>query len=131
MAKKTMEMQTISKPSSKKKIMIVDDDPDIRMTVKTIMEKEGYDVVEAVDGDDCLEKLKTNKVDIVLLDIMMPGSPVSEVVKRIEGTKIIFVSVVRTSEAEKEGLMGKKNIVDFIHKPFNIEQLIASVKKNV
>jgi DNA-binding response OmpR family regulator len=113
-----------------KKIMIVDDDPDIRMTVKTIMEKEGYEVIEAVNGDDCLKKLESLNPDLILLDIMMPGTPVNEVVKKIKGIKVVFVSVVRTLEAEKEGLTNQKNVVGFIHKPFDIAELIKSVKKH-
>ncbi len=110
--------------------MIVDDDPDIRMTVKTILEKEGYGVVEANDGDECLTKLASHKIELILLDIMMPGTPVREVVKRIKDTKILFVSVVRTTEAEKEGLFATKNILGFVHKPFDIQELVDVVKKN-
>ena len=69
-----------------KKIMVVDDEPDIRATVKTVLEKNGYKVVTAVDGDDCLKKLKKEKPDLILMDIMMPGTPVREVVPTIVGT---------------------------------------------
>ena len=112
-----------------KTIMIVDDEPDIRATVKTILEKNGYKVVTAVDGDDCLLKLPKQKVDLVLMDIMMPGTPVKEVVPKIKGVKVAYLSVVRTSEAEKEQLMKSKNIVDFIQKPFDIEGLLKKVKQ--
>ena len=65
------------------------------------------------------------------MDIMMPGTPVREVIKKIKSTKIAYLSVVRTSEAEKEELVGQKNIVDFIQKPFDIKDLIKRVKKIV
>lgn len=109
--------------------MVVDDEPDIRETVKTLLKKEGFNVVTAVNGDDCLKKLPKQKVDLILLDIMMPGTPVREVVKKINKIKIAFLSVVRTSEAEKEKLLGQKNIVDFIQKPFDIDKLIKKVKE--
>ena len=111
--------------------MVVDDEADIRSSVKTILEKEGYNVVLAVNGDDCLKKLPKQKVDLILMDIMMPGTPVREVVKKIKGTKIAYLSVVRTSEAEKEDLLKSKNIVDFIQKPFDIKDFIKRVKKLV
>ena len=114
-----------------KTIMIVDDEMDIRSTVKTVLEKNGYEVVTAVDGDDCLKKLKKEKVDLILLDIMMPGTPVREVVKKIKDVKIVYLSVVRTSEAEKENLLKSKNIVDFIQKPFDINGLLKKVKELV
>jgi len=114
-----------------KTIMIVDDEPDIRQTVKIVLEKNGYKTVAAVDGDDCLKKLPKQKVDLILLDIMMPGTPVREVVKKIKNTKIAYLSVVRISEAEKEDLLKSKNIVDFILKPFDIDELLIRVKNIV
>jgi two-component system, OmpR family, response regulator VicR len=114
-----------------KKIMVVDDEADIRSSVKTILEKEGYEVITAVNGDDCLKKLEKGKPDLILLDIMMPGTPVREIVKKIKDVKISYLSVVRTSEAEKEKLLGQNNIVDFIQKPFDIKDLVKRVKKIV
>src|SRR3989344_7014372 len=106
-----------------KTIMVVDDEPDIRETVKTVLEKNGYRVVTAVNGDDCLKKLPKQKVDLILMDIMMPGTPVGKVVEKIKNTKIAYLSVVRTSEAEKEDLLKSNNIVGFIQKPFDINDL--------
>jgi DNA-binding response OmpR family regulator len=114
-----------------KTIMIVDDEPDLRSTVRTVLEKEGFNVITAVNGDDCLKKLKKQKPDLILLDIMMPGTPLKDIVQKIKGTKIAFLSVVRTSEAEKEDLMKSKNIVDFIEKPFDINEMVEKVKKIV
>ncbi len=116
-----------------KKIMVVDDEPDNITTVKAVLEKNGYIVVTAVNGDDCLEKLKREdpKPDLILMDIMMPGTPVRDVIPQIKDIKIAYLSVVRTSEAEKEDLMKSENIVDFIQKPFDIEDLLAKVKKIV
>ncbi|MFH1222278.1 MAG: response regulator [Candidatus Micrarchaeota archaeon] len=116
---------------AKKTIMVVDDEPDIRESVKAIMGKAGYNVVVAVDGDDCLRKLPAQKVDLILLDIMMPGTPVRDVVPKIKNTKIVYLSVVRVSEAEKEELLGSKNVVGFIQKPFDVPNLISQVKKLV
>lgn len=116
---------------NKKTIMIVDDEPDVRNTVKTVLEKAGYKIISAENADDCLKKLKTVKPDLVLLDIMMPGTPVREAVPKMGKVKIAYLSVVRTSEAEKEDLMKSKNIVDFIQKPFDINDLLKRVKKIV
>ena len=96
---------------------------------ESILEKEGYKVVTAINGDDCLKKLPKQKVDLILMDIMMPGTPVRDIIPKIKGTKIAYLSVVRTSEAEKEDLMKSKNIIGFIQKPFDINDLIKKVKK--
>jgi CheY-like chemotaxis protein len=127
-AKSSSSPKSVSK-SSKKLIMVVDDEPDNISTVKAVLENNGFGVVSAVNGDDCLEKLKKVKPDLILMDIMMPGTPVREVVKKITNVKIAYLSVVRTSEAEKEELLGQKNIVDFIQKPFDINDLLERVNK--
>jgi len=114
-----------------KHIMVVDDEKDNITTVKTALEANGYKVTSAKNGDDCLKKLKKEKPDLILMDIMMPGTPVREIIPKIKGTKIAYLSVVRVSEAEKEDLMVSKNIVDFIQKPFDIDDLLKKVKKIV
>lgn len=113
--------------------MVVDDEPDVRNTVKSVLELNGYKVVSAVSGDDCLKKLKSikSKPDLVLMDIMMPGTPVREVVPKLTGLKVAYLSVVRATEAEKEDLLKSKNIVAFIQKPFNVDDLLNQVKKLV
>ena len=96
-----------------------------------ILEKEGYIVETAINGDDALKKWKANKPALVVMDIMMPGTPVKEIIPKMTGTKVVYLSVVRTSEAEKEDLMKSKNIVGFIQKPFDIKDLVTKVKKLV
>lgn len=111
--------------------MVVDDEEDVRNTVKVVLEKNGFKVVAAVNGDDCLKKLKSakKKPDLVLMDIMMPGTPVKEVVPKLKGLKVAYLSVVRMSDAEKERLLKAENIVGFLQKPFNVEELVARVKR--
>ena len=108
-----------------KTILVVDDEPDIRQSVKQILEVNGYTVETAVDGDDCLNELTP---DLILMDIMMPGTPVGDVVKQITDIKIAFMSVVRISDARKRGLCTQDNIVDFFQKPFNVSDLIDRVE---
>jgi CheY-like chemotaxis protein len=114
---------------TKKTILIVDDEPDIRATVKTILEKNNYQVITAINGDDCLKKLEKNSPNLILMDIMMPGTPVKEVVKKIKKYNLVYLSVVRTSEAEKEDLLNQKNVVGFIQKPFDINNLLREIKR--
>ena len=113
-----------------KKIMVVDDEPDNVTTVKAILEKHGYSVITATSGDDCFKKIKAGeKPDLILMDIMMPGTPVGQIIPKIpKSIKIAYLSVVRTSEAEKEDLLKVGNIVDFIQKPFDINDLLKKVK---
>jgi CheY-like chemotaxis protein len=117
--------------TKQKTILVVDDEKDIRKTVEEILGKEGYKIVTAVNGDDCLEKLKKIKPNLILMDIMMPGTPVSVVVKKIKDIKISYLSVVKVSEAEREDLTEQKNIIGFIQKPFSVDDLISNVKKMI
>ncbi len=114
-----------------KTIMVVDDEPDVRNTIKTALESNGYKVVTANNGDDCLKKIGTIKPKpaLILMDIMMPGTPVKDVVPKLTGQKVVYISVVRTSEAEKEDLMKSKNIKGFIQKPFDVNDLVKKVQK--
>jgi CheY-like chemotaxis protein len=114
-----------------KTIMVVDDTPDVRSTVKAALESGGYKVVTAVNGDDCLKKVNVTKPALILMDIMMPGTPVREIVPKLGKFKVVYLSVVRTSEAEKEDLMKSKNIKGFIQKPFDVLDLLKKVQKLV
>ena len=112
-----------------KAILVVDDDPDVVESVKRILKVNEYTVYTAEDGDECLKKVREVKPDLILLDIMMPGTPVSEIIKQIKDTKIAFMSVVRASDAEKRGLCSQENIVDFFQKPFDVSDLISRVEQ--
>ena len=111
-----------------KTILIVDDEEDVRESVKTILTANGYKVETAIDGDDCLKKIQEITPDLILLDIMMPGKPIVEVIKEIQNIKIAFMSVVRISDARKRGLCSQSNIVDFFQKPFNVSDLVDRVE---
>jgi len=117
-----------------KTVMIVDDEMDSIEVVKTILGQNGYKVIQAINGDDCLKQLAEGaNPDLILLDIMMPGTPVKEVVdqigdKYIEGMKLAYISAVDLSDAKKDGLMNE-NIREFIQKPYDIDNLLDVVRK--
>ena len=110
------------------KILIVDDEPDnIRILAARL--RDMYTIVVATDGRKALEYAAAdNQPSLILLDIMMPGKPVTEVVKQIKVIKIAFMSVVRISEARKKGLCTQDNIIDFIQKPFDVGDLVGRVE---
>ena len=112
-----------------KLIMVVDDEEDIRTSVRTVLEKEGYKIVTAENVDDCLKKLKSKKFDLILLDVMMPGTPVSEIIDKVKDIKIALFTVVRSTESEKEALLKNKNVVGYIQKPISVTELVSEVKK--
>lgn len=121
---------------AKKKIMIVDDEESLIELVKALLEVENYEVITAMSGEECLEKLKTEKPDLILLDMMMPGMSGRKVCERIrvnpktKDLKIAFLTVARFSEIGKD-ILEKMNVLDYITKPFENKDLIRRVKKLV
>ena len=104
------------------KIMIVDDQPDIRQTIKMILSKHRYESIEACDGVDCLKKIKKTKPDLILLDIMMPRMSGWEVCSKIklnpetEDIPIIFITGKTDEISQAMSLNGAEG---YISKPFD------------
>lgn len=119
---------------NRKVVLVVDDEPDILETISEILNFEGYMVFTARNGNECLEKLDDIIPDLILLDIMMPGLTTKEILDQIEQderlgkTKIIFITAVGMTEAEREELLSRKKVVDFIQKPFELDELLSKVK---
>jgi two-component system OmpR family response regulator len=115
------------------KVMVVDDEPDLRKMLGIMMKNEGYDTEMAVDGSDFLEKVDSFNPDIVTLDVMMPGLRTEEILeklkKRKSKPKVILLTVVRFDGDEKR-LFEQRNVVDYIKKPFDIDVLMDTVKKH-
>ena len=113
-----------------KKIMVVDNEPDIVDLTRTVLELGGYNVVPAYSGEECLKKLDKEPVDLVLLDIMMPGMSGWDVFNRIKKkspkVKVAFMSVLEISDKRKQVLLDE-GLADYIMKPFDKETLLGRV----
>lgn len=116
-----------------KKIMVVDDEPDILTALRLIFENYGYDVTTVETGRECIEEIKRGFEGVVLIDIMMPKMDGWTTIKKIvdkELTKNIAIEVITgkgTKDHEKmRGL--EPYIFDYLVKPFNPEELISSVE---
>ena len=119
-----------------KKIMVVDDEESLRELARAIFESEGFEVIDASSGLECLQKLEKIKPDVILMDMMMPGMSGREATEKIrqnpdtKNIKVIFLTVARFSETGK-GTLDKLNVSDYITKPFDNEELVKRVKKIV
>ena len=115
-----------------KKIMVVDNEPDIVDLTRTVLELGGYEVVPAYSGEECLKLIDKENVDLVLLDIMMPGMSGWDVFNRIKkdnaSVKVAFMSVLEISEKRKEVLI-QEGLSDYIMKPFEKDVLLDKVDK--
>ena len=117
------------------KILIVDDEPDIRNLAKMILEQEGYRTDLAADGEEALKKVEYNQPDLVLLDVLMPGKSGLSVCQAIKSSSnlnrmpvIIFTALGRDSDKE---LTLKAGADSHIVKPFNTDNLLTEIKTNI
>ena len=117
---------------TRQKILIVDDELDALTALKRALESDNYNVVEAVDGLSAIKKIKTEKPDIVLLDLMMPEIDGFEVCKRLKSdplykhVPIIMLTAKGEINDKIEGIeMGAD---DYVTKPFNLKEIRARIK---
>jgi PAS domain S-box-containing protein len=118
---------------SRQKIMLVDDDPGIRMICREVLEGQGYLVREAPEGDLAIQEARRFRPDLVLVDVMMPGMDGFSLAQRLRGdretslTPIIFLSA-RGQTADKVRAF-KLGAEDYLVKPFDSAELVARVEK--
>ncbi len=112
------------------KILIVDDETPIRRTLRDILEFEGYEVDEAVDGLECVAKVQREKYDVVITDIKMPKMDGIEALERLQilspETPVIMVSGHGTIDTAVEAV--KKGAFDFISKPPDLNRMLITVR---
>jgi DNA-binding response OmpR family regulator len=118
-----------------KKILIVDDEPDMLEILRFRLEKNGYKIVTASSGEEGLKKAETAKPDLILLDILLPGMSGLEVARKLKKNKltknipIIIVTALIGKDVMSEGV--KDGAEYLISKPFDPAELLAEIKKVV
>ena len=112
------------------KVLIVDDEELIRKVIKEYLKLEKFDFEEASDGKEAVEKIRNDKFDIVVMDIMMPVMDGYEAVKEIRNiNKYIPVIMLSARDEEYDKLMGfDLGVDDYVTKPFSPKELIARIK---
>lgn len=117
--------------TKRKRILHVDDEPDTLKVVKTILEKEGYEVISATDGKQALEHVDADGFSLLLLDVMMPDMSGWDLFTRIVEIKptykVIFLSVLEIAP-EKLKELKDAGVKDYITKPFERDDLVKRVK---
>lgn len=116
---------------SKKKIMVVDDEADIRELIKFNLEKEGFDVLPVADGESALEEARLRQPDLIILDVMLPGIDGIEVCFKLKSdpaSKSIPIVMLSAKSDESDQLVGLKiGADDYLVKPFSPKVLVAKI----
>lgn len=111
-----------------KTLLIVDDDQSLLYALTLYMEKEGYQVVTAVSGDESLRRLYETHPDLVILDIMMPGMDGWQVLERIRDMSDVPVIVLTARGQEDDRIRGlRMGADDYVPKPFSMREVAARV----
>ncbi len=122
------------------KILVVDDDPDMRETLQIILESGGYTVVMAEDGEQCLAKLKEEQPDLLILDLLMPRMDGFEVCKSLKDPRyaryarmpIIILSSVQAGVSHRRYELEtgvQLDVDDYVEKPIEGKVLLERVGK--
>ncbi len=117
----------------KKKILIVDDEKPIVEILTYNLQKEGYETIEAYDGEQAINLALTKKPDLILLDIMLPKVDGLTVCKRIRHTlSNVPILILSAKDEEIDKILGLElGADDYITKPFSVRELMARVKANL
>jgi DNA-binding response OmpR family regulator len=117
-----------------KRVMIVDDEPDVLISLRTVLEKQDYDVITVTNGKECLKEIEKGFKGVILMDIMMPDmngwETIGEIVKRgyVKDVAISIITGKGTKDIQKIDILGSY-IYDYLSKPLDVYQLISSVEK--
>src|SRR3972149_3202556 len=113
----------------KKRIMIVDDDPAILRLLSTNLKARNYEVVTATNGEESLEALQNEFIDLIILDIMMPKVDGVEVCRRIRQWSDVPIIILSARGDEKDKVRCLEiGADDYLTKPFGIAELMARIK---
>ena len=111
------------------KVLVVDDEQKLVSLVRSYLQAEGYEVLEAFDGNTALEIARTNRPDLVVLDVMLPGLDGIEVCRRLRQFSDAYVLMLTARAEEIDKIIGLSvGADDYLTKPFSPRELVARVK---
>jgi DNA-binding NtrC family response regulator len=113
------------------RIMLVDDEEGFLSTTKNVLERKGINVTTAMSGSEALEKLTQEKIDVVILDVKMPGmdgvSALKAIKSRYSSIEVIMLTGHGTVESALDGL--RSGASDYLTKPIDIDELVAKAEE--
>ncbi|MBN2802998.1 MAG: response regulator [Deltaproteobacteria bacterium] len=120
-----------------KKVLVVDDEDDIRLLISRVLTEKGYDVVTASRGLEAVSMVQTEEPDIIILDAMLPEVHGFDICKKIKGSKkyghipVIMISAIYRGWRYAQDLKDSYGVDDFIEKPFKLAEFLEKVEKHI
>src|SRR5688572_6414705 len=112
-----------------RRVLVADDDLDVRRLVRALLERAGHEVVEAADGKECLRALFERRPELVLLDVGMPGLDGWKTLERIREVADVPVLLLTARADELDRVRGlRAGADDYVSKPFGRQELLARVE---
>ncbi len=116
-----------------KRILVVDDEPDIVALIRLKLMREGFEVLEAHNGEAAIKMVASSKPDLIILDVMMPGMSGWEVNEKLKANPeywdIPVIMLTALNEFDEQLKSFQAEVRDYITKPFNFDEFIKSVKR--
>jgi two-component system response regulator RegX3 len=110
-------------------VLVVEDEQSLREPLVYLLEKEGYEVLDASDGNAAIDLFRSSNPDIVLLDLMMPGMSGNEVCRVIRQTSNVPVIMLTAKDSEIDKVVGLEiGADDYVTKPYSTRELLARMK---
>jgi CheY-like chemotaxis protein len=109
------------------RVLVVDDEPGMRETLADILKAVGYDVVQAADGETALAAIRTNAVDVVVMDVQMPKRDGVSVLEELHPPPPIVIMMTAYAIEERLRAAVDANAFAILHKPFSVRRLLSLV----
>jgi CheY-like chemotaxis protein len=122
------DAQPVTSPQVKKKILLVDDDPAIRKMLGLLLTGEGYTVLLAVNGGDSIEVVRTTEIDLVLLDLNMPGMDGWQTFEQLASENPMLPIVVITARPNQHFTALAAGIGALLEKPLDLPKLFLTIR---
>jgi DNA-binding response OmpR family regulator len=111
------------------RVLIVDDEPNLRHTLSYSLQREGHEVAQAADGETALATAERQPLDLVILDLMLPGIDGLEVCRRLRQRSGVPILMLTARDTEIDRVVGLEvGADDYLAKPFSMRELLARVK---
>jgi two-component system response regulator RegX3 len=111
------------------RVLVVEDEPNLREPLVYLLEKEGYEVSEAEDGNRAISEFRSSNIDLILLDLMLPGISGNEVCRIIRAESQVPIIMITAKDTEIDKVVGLEiGADDYVTKPYSTRELLARMK---